>query len=369
MNNVITIGCDLHDRSMLLKIGVGTAKAKKRSFNNNVAGRNAMVKHLRKMSKENGNPDIHFAYEASSQGFSLYDQLTDAGFKCYVLAPTKIVRTPKQRKNKTDEKDAEQLQELLRGHVLAGNKLPCVWVPDLKTRDDREVVRARLDLGEKITAVKTQAISLLKRHRFSKPKEIAKNNWTRSHRQWLAGLVREGNVLPQGARITLGSLLRQLAFLERETETLDEEVERLSRHKRYVLPAKELVRKKGIGTLTAMVYLTEMGDLSRFRNRRQIGAYLGVVPSSKESGEQTDRKGHITRQGPPRVRKVLCQAVWSMLRCDPEVSRAYKRIVARNPKKKKIAVVAIMRRVAIRMWHIALEAQQRSGTFKKQTAA
>lgn len=112
--------------------------------------------------------------------------------------------------------------------------------------------------------------------------------------------------------------------------------------------------------LTAMVFLAEMGDLNRFNNRRQIGAYLGLAPSSHESGENDDRKGHITHQGSPRLRKVLCQATWA--RINSSKDEAYNRIVARNKKKKKIAVVAVMRRLAVRMWHVALSEQQRAKT-------
>ena len=64
----------------------------------------------------------------------------------------------------------------------------------------------------------------------------------------------------------------------------------------------------GVGVLTAMVYLTEMGDLKRFCNRRQVASYVGLVPSMMESCKSGERKGHITHQGSFRVRKVLCQA-------------------------------------------------------------
>jgi len=104
--------------------------------------------------------------------------------------------------------------------------------------------------------------------------------------------------------------------------------------------------------LTAIVFLTELGDLSRFANRRQIAAYLGLAPSSNESGERSDRKGHITHQGSSRVRKVLCQATWARVRYHEEEKIIYERIKAKNPKKKKIAVVASMRRLAVRMWHL-----------------
>jgi transposase len=109
----------------------------------------------------------------------------------------------------------------------------------------------------------------------------------------------------------------------------------------------------GVGVFGAMVFLTELGDLSRFKNRRQLAAYLGLAPCSFESGNNDDRKGHISRQGSYRVRKILCQSVWCQVRLKLGESEAYQRIVAKNPKKKKIAVVACMRRLAIRMWHTA----------------
>ena len=102
-----------------------------------------------------------------------------------------------------------------------------------------------------------------------------------------------------------------------------------------------------------MVFLTELGDLNRFSNRRQLAAYLGLAPASFESGERNDRKGHITRQGPARVRKLLCQAAWARVRTDERTKATYERLVARNPKHKKIAVVACMRRLGIEMWHRA----------------
>ena len=120
---------------------------------------------------------------------------------------------------------------------------------------------------------------------------------------------------------------------------------------------QSLTNAEGVGVLTAMVYLSELGDLRRFANRRQVGAFLGLVPSSDESGEAADRKGHITHQGPARVRKVLCQAVWSRLRCVASEREAYDRIVRRNPKHKKVAVVARMRALAIKLWHTGLAAQ------------
>ena len=369
MNNVIMNGCDLHDKNMALKSAVGTEKPQTKWFGNTTEGRQRTIDYARELAKKHGAERIVFAYEASGQGYGLYDELTAAGIECYVLAPTKMEKSAQQRKQKTDEKDALRILEALRGHFLAGNDLPAMaWIPDHQTREDREVVRCRLDAQEKVTLVKTQVQSLLKRNRVSKPAEVGKSSWTVRHRRWLAEVVGEKESLPAGARVALESLLRQLAFLEGEVARLDGKLENLSKEPRYAWPVKAMrKRQKGVGTLTAMVYLTEMGDLSRFRNRRQVAAYLGVVPSSNDSGER-ERKGHITRQGSPRVRKVLCQAVWSAIRSAPQLRAAYQRIAAKNPKKKKIAVVAMMRRLGIRLWHIGLEAQLQAEVFKKTAA-
>jgi len=93
----------------------------------------------------------------------------------------------------------------------------------------------------------------------------------------------------------------------------------------------------------------------RFHNRREVGGYVGLVPGSYESGEAQDRKGHITRQGSARLRKALCQATWSRICHDPRTRLLHERLVKKNPNKKKIAVVACMRHLAILMWHQAVE--------------
>jgi transposase len=332
---------------MLLKTAVDSQPPQKRSFSNDRGGRKAMIAHLRTRAEAAGGAKIIFAYEASGVGFGLYDELTGAGITCYVLAPTKMDRSPKRRRNKTDERDAEHVLQILRGHVLAGNELPAVWVPDPQTRDDREIVRARLDAGEKLTGLKTQIRCLLKRNEVGKESGLGRG-WTNGYRGWLWRLSQgQAEGLRPGARIALGSLLHQMEAIEREMADLDGEMAALSRSSRYAGAMREIRKFKGVGILTGMVFLTEIGDLNRFPNRRKLAAFLGLVPSASESGECHDRKGHITRQGPARVRKVLCQAVWSRVRTDPQAQAIYQALVARNPKHKKIAVVAMMRRLAI----------------------
>ena len=355
MVDFIFVGCDLHEETLVNRIAIGQERSVRKTVGSSRAGREKLIAHLKEESKKHGGARIVFGYEASGQGFQLHDQMVEAGIECYVLAPTKMESSVKQKRNKNDDRDAERILKHLRAHKLAGEELPSVWVPDPQTRDDREIVRARQDLGDKMTSVKAQVRSLLQRHGVEKPTLVGKP-WTKSHRQWLDQLSQDSHQ-GVGVRTALGSLLRQVHQLELEIQQLDEAVAQLSRkpHRQAIVDA--LDREAGIGRLTATAYAVEIGDFTRFGRGRQVGAYWGMTPSSDESGEVHDRKGHITRQGSPRIRKLLCQATWYRVQKDSQVREVYQRLVSRNPKKKKIAVVACMRRLSVRLWHVGRQAQ------------
>jgi transposase len=329
-----------------------------------------MVEHLKALAQTEGAEHIAFAYEASCQGFGLYDELVEAGIDCHVIAPTKLKRSPHQAKNKTDEKDARDVFKELRNHVMSEDEhedFPAVWVPDHQTRADRELVRMRLRVGEELASCKTQVHAWLKVHSLRKPEGM--HNWTQDHRRWLTRVAKMPQPgLQPSAQQALQSLLRQLVSWEQEAKTLEREIGELAQTPRYAEPVAALTAEMGIGVLSAMVFLTEMGDLSRFHNRRQIGAYLGLVPSQHESGQVDDRKGHITRQGSPRLRKILCQAVWARIAFHEPTREEFDEIKRRSPSRKKIMVVAHMRKLAIRLWHKGLDAQVQAGSFDPDAA-
>jgi len=351
MAKCMMIGCDLHDKSMLLKGAVDRGKPWLKTYGTSAGSRRRMIADLQRRAAQAGAARIIFAYEACGFGFLLYDELVAEGIECYVVAPSKMLRSSHSRKRKTDERDAQAILDALRAFVLAGVPLPAIWIPPLQTRDDRELVRRRLSVGEDVSAAKTRIQWLLKQHGVE---GAAAQPWTVAYWGWLELLI--AGRLGGGAAGSLASSVRQVQWLLEEKSRLDQQIMGLSGTSRYAPLVSSLCRHQGVGVLTAMVFLTELGDLRRFSNRREMGSFLGLVPGSHESGEDGDHKGHITHQGPARVRKVLCQAVWSRLRVEPSEQIAYGRLVARNPGHKKIAAVARMRVLAIRMWHDGLEA-------------
>jgi transposase len=358
MKNYIFVGCDSHEKTLVNKIAWNDGPVTTKKLSAKRGGRQQLIEYLKERSRSAGGAQVVVAYEASGHGFIFCDELREAGFIGHVLAPTKIERSVKQKRNKNDDRDGERLLDIVRSHYLAGTKLPSVWVPDRQTRDDREPVRGRQDLSEKQAKVKTQIQMLLKRNGVEKAEGIG-TSWSKRYRQWLKGISDNGPAIQTGMRQALKSLLRQLEFLEQEIEQMNEAMQALAETPRWKPIVDELTQQKGVGLMTALKYSTDMGDFSRFRRGRQVGAFFGVVPCSDESGENSDRKGHITREGSPSARKVLCQATWSRVRYEKREREIYQRLVAKNPKKKKIALVACMRRLAVQLWHVGLQAQRR----------
>jgi transposase len=218
----------------------------------------------------------------------------------YILLP----QSAKGRKGKTDEKDALRILELLRGHLLAGNRLPTVWVPDPTARNGGEVVRLRLDVDRKARRVRTQIRMLLKRTSVRQPHGLGMG-WTLAFRARLRRLTQGASPVAEGAQTALASLLRQLEMHQEEVERLDRAVARLAGADRYRAAVEQLDAESGVGVLTATAFLTEMGDLTRFSNCRQVAAYLGIVASKYLTGSAQNPYGRITREGSSCVRAAL----------------------------------------------------------------
>ncbi len=227
----IFVGIDLGDKNSVARIALDREKSERFGFVNNHRGRARLFDQIKQRAERAGGAEIMVAYEASSCGFILHDEAEAMKIRCWVLAPTKMEKSVEQRKHKNDDRDADDVLEKVRGHVLAGNQLPTVWVPDRQTRDDRELIRTRLDLTERLTQLKSQIQMLLKRHGLEKPCGLGAG-WTVGYGQWLKALA-ETESLGWGMRQALGSLVRQLKFIEDEIERMTKPLEELASEPRH----------------------------------------------------------------------------------------------------------------------------------------
>jgi len=354
MSHLIMVGIDVHDKNLVCAWStVHDDTVRRAVYRNDFMEIARMIDDFFEAGGGRGQAQVHVAYEASGHGFNLHDRLGAAGVSCSVLAPSRIDRSVKHRSCKNDRVDAKKLMEILRGHLLAGTELPAIWAPGLKQRDDRELVRARLTFARDLTRTKTRIRSLLKFHGLQPPDGVTL--WSAPYHRWLERLAAGGAELADGAAEALTSHLQIMTTLMDEVDRLGAAVSRLARSDTHRRLVEALTTIMGVGELTAMVFLAELGDLRRFPNRRKLAAFLGLAPSQHGSGETDGRTGRITRQGSARIRGLLCQAVWVVLGRDRAVSRRHARIMRGDPARKKKATVAMMRKLALRMRAIVLE--------------
>ena len=121
----------------------------------------------------------------------------------------------------------------------------------------------------------------------------------------------------------------------------------LSKSERYKEGVELFYSTPGIGKLTAIRLVLEWGDLSRFKRKEEFADFLGIVPGEYSTGE-TERKGHITKQGNAQVRSWLVEAAWIAIRYDQVLLKKYRDICKRCSSPKK-AIVAVARKLALRL--------------------
>lgn len=265
-----------------------------------------VIKYLVKI--QDGHGKINTCYEASSCGFGLQRTLEAHGIFCEVVAPSSIPRRPGERV-KTDRRDARKLATL-----YAAGLLTTIDIPDEEQEAVRSLLRCRGDLTETITRTKQRILAFLLTRGFRYP---GKTHWTKAFRTWVCALS-----MAERDQTTLHTYLYQLDQLEQEVRRLEVDLAAVANEARYEAPIKVLMAFRGIGLVSALTLIFELGDIRRFAHPRQLMAYLGLVPSEHSSGNRTKRGG-ITKTGNVHVRNAVISAAWKYTR-PPRCSQALK---------------------------------------------
>lgn len=116
----------------------------------------------------------------------------------------------------------------------------------------------------------------------------------------------------------------------------------LMRRPRWAKPAALLQTMPGIGVITAMTILAELGDLKRFRSRAAVANYAGLVPVVRDSN-QKHYSGGISHRGSSHLRAVLTEGAWMAFPRVPVYRHLFERI--EQKKNKATAIVAVARRM------------------------
>ena len=235
------------------------------------------------------------AYEAGPTGFGLARQLSAAGVRCVVAAPSKLQR-PAGDRVKTDARDALHLARLLRMDQIAE-----VRVPGVGQEAARDLVRAREDVRGDLMRCRHRLSKLLLRHGVIYSGGQA---WTGAHEAWL----RAQRFTAAGTRAAFDAEFEAMLLTRDRRDRLDAAITQMASDGPYAALVRRLGCLRGVSTLTGFGLAVEVGDWQRFTGAT-IGAYLGLVPSESSSGQQRSQ-GSITKTGNSHARRLLVEAAW-----------------------------------------------------------
>jgi len=284
---------------------------------------------------------VKLVYEAGFTGFWLCRKLRKAGYHCIVTPPNRVPKT--EGKVKTDKRDAAKLTRYLCSGILKE-----VYLPPESIEADRRVERHRLSFVKKKTRIQNQIKSFLYLHDVQRP-DFIKRRWSKAYMQWLEALKFDHTA----DRFVLERMFSNYHHIRDELAAITRQLRRLSRTEPYYKNFKRLTACKGVGLVTAMTYLLELHDLTRFPSADKLSSYLGMTSSQHSSGEKV-RLGHITREGNVYARRCLVESAWTVIRFDPHLREKYNRIRAKGTNGKK-AIVAVARSLALRLRRCLLD--------------
>jgi transposase len=259
----------------------------------------------------------------------------------------------KRVKEKSDRKDALKMYELSRR-----GDLPLMAMPDASTRQWRSLIKYRGTLVDRRTAVKNSIRAIFQMQGLLLPK--ADKAWTIAG---LAQISQQASATPpvdQLWRLQLHSELICLQSLEQQIDQITDQLDALGKTDDRV---QRLQTAPCLGPRLSETVVAAIGDAKRFRSARQVGCYAGLTPRRWQSG-QSDRQGHISRAGNRLLRKLLVEIAWIGVRRKTWMTKVYENVRRGSDKRKKIAIVAVARRLLVRLW-----AMLRDGTDWKDPAA
>lgn len=320
---MLIIGCDFHTRYQQIAMAedsTGELLAERR-LDHESGEAEAFYRSLPK--------PIRVGIEATGPIHWFERLLAELGHELWIGDSAQI-RASEVRKQKTDERDAALILDL-----LLAKRFPRIWVPTPAERDLRQLLWHRHKMVRMRTMLGNQLHFLAMSQGLCRKKKL----FTKKGRGEL-GLLRLG---PWASR-RREELLHLLDELEPRIAELDRAV--LEEAKRRE-DAVRLMTHPGIGPNTALAFVLAIGPVARFPRSKKIASYLGLNPSEESSGGRR-RLGAISKQGNTMVRWLLIETVHHAVRQDLELRQDYQRLKFRRGH--AVAKVAIARKLAVRMY-------------------
>lgn len=320
----IYIGLDVHKKSW--SVSIFTRHGEYQTFSQPPQAENL----IRYLSHHFPGALYHSVYEAGYCGFWIHDQLREKGVQCMVANPADIPTRDKERRTKRDRIDCRKLARGLRSGEIEG-----IYVPSRWKLEDRSLIRTRLSMGRKQARCKNQIKSMLLFYGVAIPEQREMGHWSRRFIRWIEG-VRMERV---SGDMALKIHLEELCHLRQIIAKLNRAVLALARKQEYRPWVSLLGTIPGISTLTAVILLTELCEITRFRSIDELCSYVGLIPDTQGSGEK-EHVGGVTQRRHSQLRWLLIEASWIAVRKDLALMEAFDGYCKRMRKTKAIIKTA-----------------------------
>ena len=280
--------------------------------------------------------DYLAVYESGFTGFSTYYALKDVGINCIVIHAADVPTTQYEEVMKTDKVDSVKLARTLKAGLLKG-----VYVRERDNLDDRSVIRIRKTIQKDLSSYRVRIKHLLHNNGVSIPERFEKSGsyWSRAFMRWL----KEDVNLLSSSKNSLNLLISQVEAIRSTLLESTLLMRELSQTERYKKNVDLLTTIPGIGVTIAMCILTEVYDVSRFRNEREFASYLGLIPTTHSSGEKT-MHGEMTFRGNKQLSTMVIEAAWVAIGQDVGLGSLYQHY--RERLKPQEAIVRIARKLS-----------------------
>lgn len=343
----INLGLDVHKKNWNVSVYLNQQFI--RSFHQ-VSDGAILLSHL-KTHYPNG--VYRACYEAGFCGFSIQRELTALGIECIVVNATDVPQTNKGMLSKTDTIDSRRI-----GEAFAKDMLNAIYIPSTDIEADRNLIRYRKKVQENLKAKRQGIKSCLHVLGLKIPAQYDKPYWTNNFITWLKTLEIEN----QSTKTTITFLLEDVLLLRKRLFETNKDIRKLSQSYKYKEEFNILTSTPGIGLITAMTMITEVGNINRFKTFSQFNSFIGFCPSEFSSGEHI-HKGKMTARGHKTIRALLIEAAWIAVRCDPALVLKYHEL--KKIKTGKRAIVVIARKLLSKIFTIwKTKEQYKNGIVK-----
>lgn len=293
--------------------------------------------------------NFHAVYEAGFSGFVACRKLRQLGVNCIVINPADVPSSRKEKLQKTDKADSRKLARSLRGR-----ELEAIHIPDLKLEADRALVRQRFRFVKDLVRTKNRVKSLLFQFGIEIPERFTGAQtrfWSKVYLNWLKALP----IDEEGLRQTLDNYISVGEIQRKELLQANRQVRALSKTEAYQKNYHLLVSIPGIGLMTAMTFLVQIGEITRFKRLDDLCNYIGLVPRMYGSGEKM-QTGKMIKRGRKELKIMLIEASWEAVRKDPALMCKFNELSQRMNKNK--AIIRIARKLLNRMRFVLTHQQE-----------